>query len=301
MVVRLNRLENQVRPDVGPDRAAAVREPAAQGTGAQVPGGRGVPLPGGRAAERARRLRRPRASRPDPRTGTAGPAAAARRCLRPGRMPDAPGAPRPLGTTAPSAPLPPTAQPPGATAGAPMQLPGGALAGIGDLIDEDPAARRAPRPRPDGPHRRHLAAALPRTGPERRRHQRSATREADYDAAYAYVLQRQYEQAEMGFRRFLQSHPRDRLVPDATYWLGESYLQRNRHREAAEQFLNISTDTRSRQGARRAAEARRRRSTPSAPGTGLRRVRRTRPQVPAGRRPNVRQGAEREQKRARCA
>ena len=46
----------------------------------------------------------------------------------------------------------------------------------------------------------------------------------------------------MAFRRFIQSHPRDRLVPDAMYWLGESYLQRNRAREAAEQFLNVSTE-----------------------------------------------------------
>ena len=46
----------------------------------------------------------------------------------------------------------------------------------------------------------------------------------------------------MGFRRFLQSHPRDRLAPEATFWLGESYLQRKRYREAAEQFLNVSTE-----------------------------------------------------------
>jgi tol-pal system protein YbgF len=31
-------------------------------------------------------------------------------------------------------------------------------------------------------------------------------------------------------------------VADATFWLGESYLQRNRPREAAEQFLKVSTD-----------------------------------------------------------
>jgi tol-pal system protein YbgF len=46
----------------------------------------------------------------------------------------------------------------------------------------------------------------------------------------------------MGLRQFLQSHPRDRLVPDAIYWLGETYLQRNRPREAAEQFLKVSTE-----------------------------------------------------------
>ena len=70
----------------------------------------------------------------------------------------------------------------------------------------------------------------------------TANPRADYDAAYAYLLQKQYEHAEMTFRQFVQSHPRDRLVPDATYWLGETYLQRNRPREAAEQFLRVSTE-----------------------------------------------------------
>jgi tol-pal system protein YbgF len=64
----------------------------------------------------------------------------------------------------------------------------------------------------------------------------------DYEGAYAQVLQRRYDQAEMSFRAFLQSHPRDRLVPDATYWLGESFYQRARYREAAEQFLKVTTD-----------------------------------------------------------
>jgi tol-pal system protein YbgF len=64
---------------------------------------------------------------------------------------------------------------------------------------------------------------------------------ADYDNAYAFIQQRQFEQAEMGFRSFLQSHPRSKLVSDATYWLGESYLQRARYRDAAEQFLKITT------------------------------------------------------------
>lgn len=63
-----------------------------------------------------------------------------------------------------------------------------------------------------------------------------------YDLAYASILRKEYEQAEMGFRQFLQSYPRDRLAADATYWLGESYLQRKRYREAAEQFLKVSND-----------------------------------------------------------
>jgi tol-pal system protein YbgF len=64
----------------------------------------------------------------------------------------------------------------------------------------------------------------------------------EYEAAYALVQQKQYDQAEAGLRRFIQSHPRDRLAADATFWLGESFLQRNRPREAAEQFLKISTE-----------------------------------------------------------
>ncbi len=63
-----------------------------------------------------------------------------------------------------------------------------------------------------------------------------------YDSAYAAITAKQYEQAEMGFRQFLQSSPRDRLVPNATYWLGESYFRRNRHKDAAENYLKVTTD-----------------------------------------------------------
>jgi tol-pal system protein YbgF len=169
------------------------------------------------------------------------PAAAGRRsdAFDPAQNPDAPGSPRGLGTTQPSAPL---GTPP-ATAGAPMPLPGGSLAGINDLIAQDEESPGS-APLDLGQTGRAAAVAPPvqqRTGPSVAAAGSSDPR-ADYDAAYAYLLQKQYEQAEMGFRRFLQSHPRDRLVPDATYWLGESYLQRNRHREAAEQFLNVSTE-----------------------------------------------------------
>jgi tol-pal system protein YbgF len=60
-----------------------------------------------------------------------------------------------------------------------------------------------------------------------------------YDLAYGLVLQRQYDQAEMAFRQFLQSNPRDKLVPDATFWLGETYFRRQRYPDAVEQYLKI--------------------------------------------------------------
>ncbi len=169
--------------------------------------------------------------------GTATPQAPQRRSdvFDPGAVPDAPGAPRPLGSTPPSAPLAS-----GGGAGAPLPLPGAAIAGIEDLIEEEPSGAlpaREPAPRPP------TAAAPPasRSGPSVAAVATGDPRQ-DYDAAYAYFQQRQFEQAEMAFRRFIQSHPRDRLAPDAMFWLGESYLQRNRAREAAEQFLNVSTE-----------------------------------------------------------
>jgi tol-pal system protein YbgF len=156
----------------------------------------------------------------------------------PSEAPDAPGAPRPLGTTAPSAPL-------AADANRPMPLPGGQLAGIGDLIEQDEQDSLDGAPMDAGAHDR--MAALPqgaiseRPGPSVAATSVGNPR-SDFDAAYASFSQKQYDQAEMGFRRFLQSNPRDKLVPEATFWLGETYLQRSRYREAAEQFLNVSAE-----------------------------------------------------------
>ena len=63
----------------------------------------------------------------------------------------------------------------------------------------------------------------------------------EYDLAYGYVLRKDYALAEEGLRAFLKTHPKDRLVADANYWLGESLFQRQRYREAAESFLTVST------------------------------------------------------------
>ena len=128
-------------------------------------------------------------------------------------------------------------------AGAPRPLNGGISGIIEDEFAEGGAAQ-APldlqgvgRTMPQGalppaaPRAQSVAAA---SGP--------ATAKDAYDLAYASILRKEYEQAEMGFRQFLQSYPRDRLATDATYWLGESYLQRKRYREAAEQFLKVSND-----------------------------------------------------------
>ncbi|MGV6871646.1 tol-pal system protein YbgF [Pseudochelatococcus sp. B33] len=62
-----------------------------------------------------------------------------------------------------------------------------------------------------------------------------------YRNAEASLRRQDYEAAEMGFREFLQSHPRDKLAPEATFHLGESYFFRGRYREAAEQYLKLTT------------------------------------------------------------
>ncbi|MBI1869012.1 MAG: tol-pal system protein YbgF [Methylocystis sp.] len=160
----------------------------------------------------------------------------------PSRDPSAAGAPRPLGATAPSAPLanpqrqPGVAGSSGAPAAAPLRESGAPLDLTHGRPGQDPfapaPAPAAPTPAPaPGP-----AAALggaPAAAPP------PPTNE--FDAAVASLRQRQYEAAEKGFSGFLAKNPASRLVPQATFNLGESFFLRGRHREAAEKYLEIST------------------------------------------------------------
>ena len=205
----------------------------------------------------------------------------------PAEMPNAPGAPRSLGTTPPSAPLPPTGAQPPRTIGGLIESDNGP----GGPLDLNQVRGTGAVPAPASPPRQ-ASPSVAATG--------SGDPRTDYDAAYAYILQKQYERAEMGFRQFLQSHPRDKLAPDATFWLGESYLQRQRHREAAEQFLKVSTEYAQSQ---KAPDAMLRLGI-ALNALGARdqacatfaELERKFPQAGA----SVRQGVEREQKRARC-
>lgn len=57
-----------------------------------------------------------------------------------------------------------------------------------------------------------------------------------YERAYGFLLQQNYSSAQAGFIEFLKVYPRDSLVPNALYWLGEThYVQRN-YADAAEAF-----------------------------------------------------------------
>ncbi len=128
----------------------------------------------------------------------------------------------------------------------------------------------------------------------------SQTPRDEYDLAYGYVLRKDYALAEDGFRGFLSKYPSDRLAGDANYWLGESLFQRQRFRDAAEAFLNVSTkyessgkapDALLRLGQSLAALGEK-----EAACASLGEVLRKYPRASAG----VKQGVEREQKRVRC-
>jgi tol-pal system protein YbgF len=128
----------------------------------------------------------------------------------------------------------------------------------------------------------------------------SQTAKDEFDLAYGYVLRRDYVLAEETFRAFLSKYPGDRLTGDATFWLGESMFQRQRFRDAAEAFLNVSTkfeanakapDALLRLGQSLAALGEK-----EAACASLGEVLRKFPRASAG----VKAGVEREQKRVRC-
>lgn len=213
LVVRTNRLENQLRQLSGQIEQ--------------------LQFENRRLTEQLRKFQEDVDFRLSERGGQRGGAAPAPQATRPANPPAAPAAP---GRERRGDAFDPTAQP--GAAGAPRQL--------GQVIDEEFAGdpgqgpmdlSRVGRPMPDGA----LPAATPRGPSVAATGQAGSSREL-YDLAYAHVLRKEYERAEMSFREFLQSYPRDRLAPDATFWLGESYFQRQRYREAAEQFLKISRD-----------------------------------------------------------
>ncbi len=134
----------------------------------------------------------------------------------PGADPSAAGAPRPLGTTPPSAPL--AAAP--SSPSAPLELSrnnASPTLPVGPLANAEPAVIPGIDAPPDDPR-------------------------MQYNAALEAYRVGQYEQAEQQLRAFLAKNAGNRLTADAIFYLGESFLKRSRPREAAEQYLKLSTD-----------------------------------------------------------
>ena len=133
--------------------------------------------------------------------------------FEPGADPNAIGAPRPIGSTPPSAPLARAPSP----IGAPLDLSRNSASPAGPLAIDTPPIVGVATPTPEGPR-------------------------DEYNAAVEAYRLGQYEQAEQQLRGFVAKNGGNRLVPDAIFYLGESYFQRSRPREAAEQYLKLSTD-----------------------------------------------------------
>ena len=68
------------------------------------------------------------------------------------------------------------------------------------------------------------------------------TPEEEYTADYRLIEAKNYEAAELAFRKFITTYPKDKRVADATHWVGESLFQRQQYRDAAEQFLKVTKD-----------------------------------------------------------
>ncbi len=143
--------------------------------------------------------------------------------------PNAPGAPRQLGTTPPSAPLPPgTAG--AADSDAPINLPSSGYSTA-------PTASAAAVSQPGAP-----AGSVATPGGTVLASAEVDPTKEEFDVALGYFRQKDYDNAAKSFAAFLEKNPKTRWTSDALYYLGETYYERGRQREAAEQYLKISTD-----------------------------------------------------------
>ena len=153
----------------------------------------------------------------------------------PAQAPNAPGAPRALGTMSAD---------PGAAG---LERPPGPVA------DAAPVRRAQWRPDRRAARSRHHVGecgAIPRaaTGPPRvagagtqlATLPPSQTPRDEFDLAYGYVLRKDYSLAEQAFQDFLKRYPNDRMAGEAQFWLGESMFQRQSYQSAAEAFVTMT-------------------------------------------------------------
>jgi tol-pal system protein YbgF len=161
----------------------------------------------------------------------------------PNANPNAPGAPRALGTTSASAPIaPPAGSASASDSDAPIDLPSAeyngspAPAGVPAAPASQPGGA-AVEPQAGGPP----SPVTTPGGTVIASAEVNPTKE-EFDVALGYFKQKDYDSAERSFSAFLQQNPKSHLTSDALYYLGETYYQRGRQREAAEQYLKISTD-----------------------------------------------------------
>jgi tol-pal system protein YbgF len=155
--------------------------------------------------------------------------------FNPAADPNAPGVPRPLGTstnaTEPPAPYQAPASPTAPRqAGAPLDL-----SSLSDPQGTTPGNQLPPPPPTNPSATAGVQAALPPTLPP------GSTPRDEYALGQGYFERKDYVLAAQTFRAFLHQYPSDRLTPEAQFWLGESLFQSQQYHDAAEAFLTVST------------------------------------------------------------
>jgi tol-pal system protein YbgF len=135
--------------------------------------------------------------------------------FNPDADPNAPGAPKQLGTTAPSAPLI-----------------------LSSHATEDPALKPLPTPTPERQAKadgdvepNFVPSGVP-----------FSDAKEQFKSAVAAYKAGQYADAEALFKAYIDANKGATNIPDAVFYIGETYMQRARPREAAEQYLRVSTD-----------------------------------------------------------
>lgn len=215
----------------------------------------------------------------------------------PSQQPNAPGAPRALGSMSgqmnsqASAGPAPIMQPETAPVGA----PGGRAAGAPlDLSTLSGNAAAAPPPVAGGPPQTGQGRTQVATLPP------SASPKDEFDLAYGYVLHKDYALAEQAFQTFLKKHQTSSLEPEARYWLGETYYQRQRYQDAADSFLivvrNFEKSTKAPEALLRLGQSLAAMHQKELACASLGEVERKYPRASA----SVKRAVEQEQKRAKC-
>ena len=212
----------------------------------------------------------------------------------PSQNPNAPGAPRPLGSIQNEPPpivssQPAVGAPGGRRAGGPLDLSTMSAPGAEPGMPNDNGQLPAPPSRNLSATGAVAAVAPP-----------SETPKDTYDLGYGYVLRKDYALAEDTFQAFLKKYPTDRRAADAEFWLGESLFQRQRYDAAAQAFLDLSTKhgshSKAPEALLRLAQSLSAMKQKEMSCATLAEVGRKYPKAPA----TVKQGVEREQKRGRC-
>jgi tol-pal system protein YbgF len=158
-------------------------------------------------------------ARPGPRQGRRGDA------FDPALDPSAPGAPRVLGNGSRAAP------PADPLADLAADDPNRPL----DLLQGRQRGRQSVTPAPAAPQSAQAALQQGTAAAAR------SLSSEEFDLGLSYLKQKEFENAEKSFATYLQKNPNAKMTPEAIYYLGETYYQRGRQREAAEQYLKVST------------------------------------------------------------